>query len=64
MSPELAAILGVGAFLFSLQAASTLWLASVIGSACDELRADIRREFGSVRAHLPACRTETCRCNH
>ena len=48
MSPELAAILGVGAFLLTLQVVSTLWLAHVIRSAFDELRADIRRPWNDT----------------
>ena len=52
MSPELAAILGVGGFLFSLQVASTLWLANVIGSAFEALRADMRRE--RAEQHTPS----------
>ena len=50
MSPELAAILGVGAFLFSLQVPSTLWSANVIGLPWDALRAAIRAMSEALRA--------------
>ena len=44
MTPEFVAILGVGAVLLTIQVASTPWLANVIHSTFDALRADIRNE--------------------
>ena len=52
MSPELAAILGVGAFLLTLQVASTLWLANIVRCECHTLRADIRRACDGLHADV------------
>ena len=54
MSPEFVAILRVGAFLLTVQLASTLWLANVIHSSFDAVRADMRSVRDGLRSDIPS----------